>query len=395
MSTMVGMNLTTMRELARSFQERSNDLNQCTLRVDRLSRNVDWLGRDAENFRSEWRTMRQQLLTAGQALVTLHDLLKAQVDEQERTSNEYAGGTGLPSPGAPLPGLPWDIPFPTAEELGRALEQWLFDGATGLQDFINSLGPDAYTFLEWLGGPKTLAPDDLTALVPGLQEGIGDAIDWLDTAPVGPLPAAQDWVRDVFGFQYVPDKDFYTTNENSLQSGLGYMDTYDLFHKTLGMDLDKQVIEFNADGKEYRLELWKGSYASGGAYGGEIGLYTRDPNVDGVEGLRQAMNPEYYSTAGEEDKIRMVQTVYDNNSDEELLTNDSEGGGEDRKHFWNLGSRTDVSREPESLGQRGTLYVEDPEVREAMFTALQHQEGITDVMIGGNGEISYDWKHGS
>jgi hypothetical protein len=42
------------------------------------------------------------------------------------------------------------------------------------------------------------------------------------------------------------------------------------------MDLDTDVTTFTYGGKEYRIQTWDGTYASGAAYGGEVAVYTCD-----------------------------------------------------------------------------------------------------------------------
>src|SRR5688500_8489842 len=144
-------------------------------------------------------------------------------------------------------------------------------------------------FVDWLAGPEGPSFADQTALVPGLQDAIGDVID---AAMANPMIAGA--VGKAFGFEYVPEGDFYTTNETSLQSHFGFHDAYDKVGKLLGMDLDDEVIEFDVDGVEYRLELWKGSYGNGGAFGGEIGLYTSGTGERGPMGDVLEQIPGYY-----------------------------------------------------------------------------------------------------
>lgn len=243
-------------------------------------------------------------------------------------------------------------------------------------------------FVAWLAGPEGPSFADQTALVPGLQEAIGDVID---TSMENPMIAGA--VGQAFGFEYVPDGDFYTTNESSMQSYFGFHDAYDKVGKLLGMDLDDEVVEFEVDGTEYRLELWKGSYGSGGAFGGEIGFYTRGTGERGPLGDLLERIPGYYSSAAGDDQIRMTQTIYDTETGEVYFTNDAEGAdGADGEHFWNLAIRTDPGVNHEDIGQRGTLVLDDPDVAEAMCAAMNREEGIT-AELGDDGlTISYVWE---
>jgi hypothetical protein len=246
--------------------------------------------------------------------------------------------------------------------------------------------PTGADFLDWLAGPDGPSFADQTALIPGLQEGIGDVID---VAMGNPMVAGA--IGQAFGFEYVPDGDFYTTTESSMQSYFGFHDAYDKVGKLLGMDLDDEVIEFEANGVGYRLELWRGSYGNGGAFGGEIGFYTNGTGERGALGDLLERIPGYYSSAAGESQIQMTQEIYDTRTGEVYFTNDGRGAdGTDGRHFWNLAIRTDPGVNHEDLGQRGTLVMNDPEVAEALCAEMNRQ-GVP-AQLGDDGvTITYDW----
>jgi len=241
-------------------------------------------------------------------------------------------------------------------------------------------------FVDWLAGPEGPSFADQTALIPGLQQGIGDV---MDAAMGNPMIAGA--VGKAFGFEYVPGQDFYTTNESSLQSYLGFHDAYDKVGKLLGMDLDDKVMQFEVDGVEYRLELWKGSYGQGGAFGGEIGLYTRGTGERGPLGDLLEHIPGYYSSAAGGDQITMTQEIYNKRTGETYFTNDAKGAdGGDGEHYWNLAIRTDPGVNHEDLGQRGTLELDDPDVAEAMCAEMNRQ-GIAAELGADGRTITYEW----
>jgi len=257
-------------------------------------------------------------------------------------------------------------------------------GARVLTELGRRSPPD---FVDWLAGPDGPSFADQTALVPGLQGAIGDVID---ASMANPMIAGA--VGQAFGFEYVPGQDFYTTNESSVQSYLGFHDAYDKVGKLLGMDLDDEVMEFEVDGVQYKLELWKGSYGNGGAFGGEIGLYTRGTGERGPLGEFLEQSPGYYSSAAGGDQIRMTQEIYNTRTGEVYFTNDGKGAdGSDGKHFWNLAIRTDPGVNHEDLGQRGTLVLTDPDVAEAMCATMNRQ-GVP-AQLGEDGlTITYEWQ---
>lgn len=284
----------------------------------------------------------------------------------------------------------------TGDVVDAVLEEGVVDVAADIVGHNAALGQEILTqlqqqptgadFLDWLAGPDGPSFADQTALIPGLQEGIGDVID---VAMGNPMVAGA--IGQAFGFEYVPGGDFYTTNESSMQSYFGFHDAYDKVGKLLGMDLDDEVIEFEANGVEYRLELWRGSYGNGGAFGGEIGFYTNGTGERGALGDLLERIPGYYSSAAGESQIRMTQEIYDTRTGEVYFTNDGRGAdGTDGRHFWNLAIRTDPGVNHEDLGQRGTLVMNDPDVAEALCAEMNRQ-GVP-AQLGDDGvTITYDW----
>ena len=247
-------------------------------------------------------------------------------------------------------------------------------------------------FVDWLLGPDGPKVSDVTAQIPGLQGAIGNAMDiamgnrWI-AGPVG----------QAFGFEYDARNDLYTTNETSIQSYGGFHDIYDQAGKFMGMDLDDTIMEFTVDGIDYRLELWKGDYGMGGAFGGEIALYTSGAGDRGALGDQLEQIDGYYSAANGENQILMTQEIYNTQTGETYFTNVN---GE--PHFWNLAIRTDPAVNHENLGQRGALTLPDTmpaEQQAALAAELQQQlegkDGIEDVEVrindDGTTTISYDW----
>ncbi|WP_410663948.1 DUF4474 domain-containing protein [Amycolatopsis sp. lyj-84] len=177
-------------------------------------------------------------------------------------------------------------------------------------------------------------------------------------------------IYDYLGFRYVADGDYYTTGEHSMQSFLGWHDFYDKLEKLIGADLDAtgddgDNMEFTdpKTGKQYRLELWKGSYGFGGAFGGEVGFYTREPGSSDPAG--------YFDAAQGDDQIKVSQTIYNKTTDEVYFTNDGHGAdGSDKKHFWNLGIRTDPDVDPSQLAQRATIEVRDIGLRDQLYDEM-------------------------
>nr|WP_225956274.1 DUF4474 domain-containing protein [Amycolatopsis lexingtonensis] len=210
-------------------------------------------------------------------------------------------------------------------------------------------------------------------------------------------PEVAQKIYDYLGFRYNKEGDFYTTGEHSVQSYLGWKDSYDKLGHLLGMKLDEtgtdgDNMEFTdpETGKTYRLELWKGQYGKNQSFGGEVGIYTSDsPNNNG-----------HFNAAQGDDQIKVTQTIYNKESGEVYFTNDGQGAdGTDKKHFWNLAIRTDPNVNPEQLGQRSTIEVRSVEMRDRMYNemvryAAAHPDDHLTVTKGSDQPptLSYDWR---
>lgn len=385
MGQMVGMDVAEVRALARRFVTTGERLPQIAKEIDGALARSTWVGQDASGFKQRWQTRRAYLDELGRTLTAIAETLRKEADDQERTSDSGGSIGGLAGGAAGALALLDDVAGALGD-LWNTMVGWGSDAANDLLDTLGNLGDRAIDFLKWLSGPDSPSLSDLTALVPGLQDAIGNGADFLMNNPS--MGAISNFITDKFGFTYVPEGDFYTTNENSFQSHFGFMDAYDRVHKLGGMDLDDKVMEFEVDGTEYRLELWRGEYLSGGGFGGEIGLYTRHPDAGGFQGFLQGLIPGYYSTAQGDDQIRMTQTIYNTETGQVYFTNDNKGST-DGDHYWNLAIQTSSGVPREQIGQVGTLYPTSPEMGDAMFQALE-QEGLNPVR-NSDGSVTYTW----
>lgn len=202
-------------------------------------------------------------------------------------------------------------------------------------------------------------------------------------------------ISPVIGFEYNYESNYYYTNKHSIQSYCGFMDLYDELGVYLGMNLDTEVINFNSGGKEYRLQLWKGSYGFTNAYGGEIGLYYKNPDSKNVLTSIESKVPGLYPCVEEDEQITMVSRIYDKeNPDKFLIKNDTKKYAEEGKHFWNLAIKTALKEEKkhvkEDLFMKGELEIEDEDKRNSLFKALKINENIEEVNIDGE-VVTFKW----
>lgn len=337
-----GMDTEEVRELAASLGRAADDLDRVARTLDSQLTAAPWTGPDAASFRSQWNgPHRAAIRSAADRLGAARSVLLANADAQKDASRADSG---------------------TGGRAHRAAAH-AFKGSV-------PAGPDV----------GAAAAD----LVQGIRGLLGDASDAVMRAPI-----VADLITAGLGFQYVPGQDFYTTNQTSVQSHLGFMDAFDDLGFVGGMDLDDSVSTFTYDGQEYRLELWKGSYGGGSAFGGEVGLYVRDPDKEIWESPGQAI-PGFYPAADPNERIHMVQEIYDVRTGDPYFTSDGHDTiGSDQ--YWNAALRTTPGIEKDDLGQRGTLYVDDPGLRDAMYDAMR-REGL-DVWVDDDaGTVSYDWR---
>ncbi|WP_099225261.1 T7SS effector LXG polymorphic toxin [Listeria costaricensis] len=202
-------------------------------------------------------------------------------------------------------------------------------------------------------------------------------------------------ISPLLGFEYNGSGDYYYTNEHSIQSYGGFMDFYDEAGVLLGMDLATDVITFISGGKEYRVQLWKGSYGFGNAYGGELGIYYRDAEDAKTNPYHEGKDDSkfiWYECADEPYQWKSVSKIFDKDTNTMLLRNDTRARAENGDHFWNLAIKTD----PTSGYNKNNIYmveeVEIPDltVRDDFVAALEKESSVTNISIEGN-VVTFSW----
>ncbi|MDR1568706.1 MAG: DUF4474 domain-containing protein [Streptococcaceae bacterium] len=209
-------------------------------------------------------------------------------------------------------------------------------------------------------------------------------------------PGLNSLIKEGFSFEYDAKNDYYYTNENGTQSHFGFGDMYDHAGIALGMDLDTSVYQFTSNGKEYRFQLWKGTYGNGQAYGAEQGWYVRDvgQGLSASEQIGQTIGGGgWQPVANEANQIRMVNETY--SSDEKLLiSNDTKkdvNGASNGTHFWNLAIKSDEGQNKSNLYNIGKLYIPDAKIREELFKQMAFDGSITNLKNNPDGTITYTW----
>ena len=172
----------------------------------------------------------------------------------------------------------------TLSELGgNAIKAITSDDPNAFPTFMNGLSTDEKYLLIYLG---TKLPRPLYQIGCAMAEGASRKLGG-NIAPWGValFEGVSDFCRahnlpnpvSVIGSFSADNGQFFSENSSlSIQRKAGYSDFIELWGPALGMDIDTTVTTFTYEGKEYRLQTWNGGYGEGLAYGGEIGLYSRD-----------------------------------------------------------------------------------------------------------------------
>ena len=137
---------------------------------------------------------------------------------------------------------------------------------------------------------------------------------------------------------------------NPLQRKFGFNRVYDMAAPIAGMIYDTRRIEFEYDGREWMVQIWKGQY--GITSGAEIGLYNRDPERN-----------FQYDCADDEDLIEMQFDFY--NQDELVFSRGPE------KHWWLTGFKVFNAGVPILIDLDMTLTFTDKQMAQAFVNSLK------------------------
>jgi uncharacterized protein YukE len=347
---MSGMDI---EQVQRAIQQ----LRQQATQIESLARGIDtqverlrpnWKGPDLDQFIQGWRgTERPSLKKLAQAIKDLADKLAQQREDQITASQAEggaSGGTGTGTGGGTGGGGGGGFSLPSFDDIKE-----------GYQDFVAWLATVAEPLYPYLCGPGSI-------------------------------------ISEVFGFTWDAENGHFYTTEHSLQRYGGFMDFYDEAGPLLGMDLDTEVITYIYDGKEYRLQLWNGSYGTGAMYGGEVGLYYRDA-ADAATNPYVAGSPDsrfiLYDCVEPGDEIRSVSDIYIVGQDDQpAIHNDTANYAEGEDHYWNLATKPG-NVDKGDLYMHETLYFADPGAAQACAEALLQNPTISDVHVTADGQVEF------
>ena len=81
----------------------------------------------------------------------------------------------------------------------------------------------------------------------------------------------------------------------------GFNRMYDSFSFLIAADMDTLRCKFSYEGRDWLVQLWKGTYGAGFGLGGEIGIYSK----------AQWLPIEHYGSAPRKDWLGMEMSIYD------------------------------------------------------------------------------------
>ena len=176
------------------------------------------------------------------------------------------------------------------------------------------------------------------------------------------------------GYSYDPKQHIIYSNKTPIQRFFGFADTVDdAANPVLSSAILCDPIYFYYDGKEYRLEFWKGQY--GIMAGAEVGLYYRKPctrkNVYGDTVYDDAEGTDrWYRAALDEDYIKVT---YDYKIGEKTLFE------RDDKHWWTTGFMWGGYVSPSQPVMKITIEFKNDEMMNAFLTGGDVPEEVANL----------------
>ena len=167
------------------------------------------------------------------------------------------------------------------------------------------------------------------------------------------------------GFDYDCNQGIFFSAQNPWMRSLGYCETYDNSAWVLGCDLITHRMKFDYQGREYMIQVWKGSYGWI-SYGAEIGIYVREPGQFGWTSI--------YEAGSDEDMIGMQFDLY--KKDRFMFSRPYQNT------WWLTGFIINDETNPEDIRVDAALTLKDEEMRDLFLEALE-KEGLTASSVDG------------
>jgi len=187
------------------------------------------------------------------------------------------------------------------------------------------------TFSVLFSAANAAAPEEVVSSAVLLA---GDETDVAPQAEPAPnlLRGTLDWFFRTFGFVgFILDPyQFTIINQKPVfQFFLGFNDFYDTLPWVMNVWTDTIKCHFNYEGKDWRIQFWKGGYGLFFSTGGEIGIYTKPENQNLAH---------YNPPISQSDWLDLTFTIY--NRGNKLFTRPSPYlTGDEGPYWWASGYR--------------------------------------------------------
>jgi len=210
-----------------------------------------------------------------------------------------------------------------------------------------------------------------------------ELVDAETAAAPGIFRRAIDWVFQTYGFMGFILDPYQLTIINQkpvFQWALGFNNLYDILPWVVNVWADTLRCEFSYEGKDWRIQLWKGGYGLFFATGGEIGIYVK-PEGRPLE--------HYNASTDQNDWLYLKYTIY--NRGKELFTRPSPYLTTDvGPYWWAPGYRilsicTDFYSNPrKNVVMDATITCKSAKMAQAFIGTLK-AKGFTELAKGGLG----------
>ncbi|MGN1418198.1 MAG: DUF4474 domain-containing protein [Acutalibacteraceae bacterium] len=104
----------------------------------------------------------------------------------------------------------------------------------------------------------------------------------------------------LIGYLYDVEGEYFYTASDPWQRNFGYNAVYDVTAPAVLIDFDTVRFKFEAENKDWLIQLWKGQYGMV-FYGGEIGVYTKPKD----------RSYDHYDCASDDDRLKMGFVFYE------------------------------------------------------------------------------------
>ncbi|RPJ05746.1 MAG: DUF4474 domain-containing protein, partial [Spirochaetaceae bacterium] len=165
-------------------------------------------------------------------------------------------------------------------------------------------------------------------------------------------------------YSYDPVDETFYAQMYSPQRNFGYYDLYDKYCVFITFFIHSEPIRFEAKGREWKIELWKGMYGPI-LTGGEVGIYVGKDYGPASLLLGKVEGGNDTSCAEDEEMLPMSIKLYDKESGQLIFERSKE------RHWWLTGFDFFEFKKASELVMEVSIEMEDEEMRKSFISALE------------------------